>query len=275
MAARAEHALDLGIEKHALWRALALDGLLAVRIARAAGVREEVEARVLDHDRALEQLSQRAADLVDALAVEHELREAPVDVERALEAPVLGIDDPLQERGHQVDHLDVGGDRENRHVQPVGFGEHFGRQLAEVGVGPNHQAGAAAVCDPADEAHLRVAIVLDREPGREHEVAGSGLDLGRLHHPDPLDRAVEPFGARDELGVGEGAKPHRLADGGPGLGELGRGLLGHHLSVPAPRSAADSWHRRPEPRRGWREEERIAQMRDDAAPGPSTQASAP
>src|SRR5713226_7806162 len=97
----AEHALDLRIEEDALRRALALDGLLAVRIARAAGVREEVEARVLDHDRALEQLSQRAADLVDALAVEDELREAAVDVERALQAPVLGIDDALQQGGHQ------------------------------------------------------------------------------------------------------------------------------------------------------------------------------
>src|SRR5260370_4442784 len=42
-----------------------------------------------------------------------------------------------------------------------------------------------------------------------------------------------------------------------------------------PRSDAYPRHRRPEPRRGWRAEERIGQMRDAAAPGPSTQASAP
>src|SRR5260370_28715621 len=46
-------------------------------------------------------------------------------------------------------------------------------------------------------------------------------------------------------------------------------------SVPTPRSDAYPRHRRPEPKRGWRAEERIAQMRDDAPPGPSTQASAP
>src|SRR5207249_7704006 len=76
----AEHALDLGVEEDAMRRALAEDRLLAVWVGAAAGVGQEVEAGVLDHDRALQQLRQSAADLVHALAVEDELGEAAVDV---------------------------------------------------------------------------------------------------------------------------------------------------------------------------------------------------
>src|SRR5260370_21281757 len=93
-----EHALDLGMNQDALGRALPLNGLLAVRVARATGMREEVEARVLDHDCALEQLGQRATDLVDALAVEHQLPEAAVDVNGALQSPILPVAPSLHQR---------------------------------------------------------------------------------------------------------------------------------------------------------------------------------
>ncbi len=53
------------------------------------------------------------------------------------------------------------------------------------------------------------------------------------------------------------------------------GLFGRTSSVLELRSAAYSRDRRPESRRGWRKEERIQWMRDDSAPGPMTQASAP
>ncbi len=98
-------------------------------------------------------------------------------------------------------------------------------------MGPHHQTGASAIGDAAYEAYLSVGVVLDREPGREHEVARPRLHLGRLHHPDPLDRPVQPLGAGDQLGGRERTEPHRLADGGPRLGELLRRLLGRHSAL--------------------------------------------
>ena len=212
----AERALDLRVEQNALRRALAQDRLLAMRVGAPAGVREEMEARVLDHHRALEQLGQRAADLVDALAVEHELGEAPVDLDRALEAPVLGVDDPLEQRGHQVDELDFGPDREQGDVQAVRLAQHLRRQLADVGQGPHHETGTAGIGDPAHQADLGVGVVFDREAGGEDEVTSPGLHLGRLHQPDPLDRVVEALGAGHQLGAGQD-RAHRVTHGGPGL----------------------------------------------------------
>jgi len=65
-------------------------------------VGEEVEAGVLDRDRAFKQLGEGGADLLDALAVQDELGESAVDLQRTLEAPVLGVDDPLEEGSHEV-----------------------------------------------------------------------------------------------------------------------------------------------------------------------------
>jgi len=172
-----------------LRRSLPLDRLLAVRVAGAAGVGEEVEAGVLDDNGALEQLGEGGADLLDALAVQDQLSEAPVDVYRPLEAPVLGVDDPLQKGCHQVDHLDVLGDGEERDVQPVGLAQHLGGQLAHVGVRSDHEACAFGLGDPGDQADLTLGVVLDREAGGEDQVPGAWLDLGRLHGADPLDSA--------------------------------------------------------------------------------------
>src|SRR4051794_19538523 len=88
----AQHALNLWIEQHAMRCPLAKDRLFAVRVRAPAGVGEQMEARVLDDDGALEEVGQRAADLVDALAVEDELGEPAVDLDRPLEAPVLCVD---------------------------------------------------------------------------------------------------------------------------------------------------------------------------------------
>ena len=233
-----QHPLNLGVEQDSLRGALALDGLL-----------EQMEARVLDHDSALEQPGQRGADLLDALAVQHQLGETPVDVERALEAPVLGVDDPFQKRGHQVDELDVGSDREERNVQPVRLAHHLGRQLAEVRVGPHHKSRPIRICDSRDQPDLGLTIVLDRKAGREHEVARPRLDLGRLHRPHPLDRAVEAVGPGDQLDIRESAKAHRLANRRLGLGEIiGQDLTrGHDWSLVCGRRTSN-------PLRGlWRE----------------------
>ncbi len=196
----AQRALDLGIEQDALRCALAGDRLLAVRVGASAGVRQEVEACVLDHDRAVEQVGKSAANLIDALAVEDELGEAAVDIDRPLQPPVLGVDDPLEQRRHQVHELNVGRDREQRHLQAVGFGDHLRRKLPQVGQRTHDEAGAARVRDALDEADLRGDVVLDRKACGEHQVAGARLDLGRLHEADPLDLAVEAVRAGDELG---------------------------------------------------------------------------
>jgi hypothetical protein len=152
-----------------------------------------------------------------------------VDFDRALEPPVLSVDDPLEQRGHEVDELDVGGDRKEGHVQPVRLAHHLGRQLAEVGQGPNNKAGAPGIGDPADQADLGRDVVFDREPTREHEVARPRLNLGRLHEPHPLDWAIEPLGAGDELGVRQ-SRVHGVADGRAGLNLGFSGLLGRHGS---------------------------------------------
>ena len=89
-------------------------------------MRQQVEARVFHRDRAAEQLAQRPADLVDALAVQHQLGETAVDVHGALQAPVLGVDDPLEQRRHQVRPGDFLRDREQRQRVPVGLFRHLG-----------------------------------------------------------------------------------------------------------------------------------------------------
>src|ERR1700674_1240154 len=225
----AQHALDLWVEEHALGCALAEDGFLAMRIGAASGMGQKVEARVLYRYGALQEVGQRAADLVDALAVEDQLGEAPVDLDRALEPPVLGVDDPFQQRGHEVDQLHAGRDREQGDVEPIRLSEHLGRQLAQVGHGPHDESDASRIGDTADQADLRLRVVLDREAGGEHEVSRTRQDLGRLHQAHPLDGLVQAVGARDELGAGQD-RAHRVAHRRTGLNLGFRGLLGRHGS---------------------------------------------
>jgi len=225
----AQHALDLGVEQDALRGALPLDRFLTMGVAGAAGVGKQVEARVLDRDGALEQLGEGGADLLDALAVQDQLGEAAVDFHRSLEAPVLGVDDPLEEGRHQVDHLDVLRHREERDLQAIGLAQHFSRQLAHVWIGPDDQAGAFGVGDLGDQPDLTLGVVFDREAGGEDQVAGPGLDLGRLHGAHPLDRPVEAVGAGHQLGAGEVAEAHGLAHCRLGLGEgVGKDPAGGH-----------------------------------------------
>ena len=223
----AQHALDLRIEQDPLRRPLVLDGLFAVGISAPARMREQVEAGVLDDDSALQQLGQRAADLVHALAVEDQLGEAAVDLERLLQAPVLGVDDALEKWGHDVDELDVGGDGEQRHAEPLRLGQHLGRELFQVRKGLDDKTDASRIRDPADQTDLGRAVVLDREPGRQQQVARARLDVRCLHEPHPLDLAVETVLSRHQLGACERPVTHRVADGGPRLAQDLGGLLGH------------------------------------------------
>ncbi len=126
---------------------------------------------------------------------------------------MLGVDEALEKRGHEVDELDVRRDGEERHLEAVGLGEHLGGHLAEVGERADDETGAAFVGDAADEADLRVGVVLDRKAACEHQVARSRLDLGRLHEADPLDLAVEALRAGHEGGRDE-RRAHHLADCG-------------------------------------------------------------
>ena len=143
-----------------------LDGLLAVGISAAACMREQVEAGVLDDDSAFQQLGEGAADLVHPLAVEHQLGETAVDLERLLQPPMLGIDDPLEKRSHDVDELDVGGDGEQRYAKALRLGQHLGCELLQVRKRLDDQTDGSRIRDPADEADLGRAIVLDRESCR-------------------------------------------------------------------------------------------------------------
>jgi hypothetical protein len=140
---------------------------------------------------------------------------------------VLGVDDPLEQRRHQVDELDVGRDREQRDLEAVGLREHLRRDLAEVGQGPHHQSRASFVGDPADQSDLGVDVVFDGKAAGEHEVAGTRLDLGSLHQAHPFHLPVEAFRTRHELGRGE-HRAHDFAHRGAGLAGLRFDSPGSH-----------------------------------------------
>ena len=198
---------------------MAFDRLPAVLVdVRSAGVGQQVEGGVLDHHRAAEEVGQRLGDLVEALPVQDQLGEASVDRHRLLQARVLSVDDPLQQRLHEIHPGDLLAEREERQVEPVGrFGHALG-QLVEVHAELDHQPGAADLGDGGDQVHLSGRVVPDRVGGGEQQVAGPAFASGlrRFDHAHPLDAPVEAAAARDQLRFAEAALPHRLSHGGGG-----------------------------------------------------------
>ncbi len=213
----AQHALDAGVEEHPRRGAVAGDRLPPVLVdVRAAGVGEEVEGRVLDHDRAAEQFGQRPRDLIQALAVEDQLGETAMDRDRLLQPGVLGIDDPLQQRLHQVHPGDVLAEGEERQVEAVGLLRHPLRQSFDVHPELDDEARSADLGDRRHQLQLRGRVVADGVGGCQQQVAGPGPARGLrcLDDPDPLDSAVEAAGAGHQVGGGKAAEAHRLAHRG-------------------------------------------------------------
>jgi len=82
-------------------------------------------------NRALDQLAQRLDDRLEALAVESEVGELRVDLDRAAKLAVLGVDDPLQDRVHDLEVGDVRRDPDQRDLEFVRLAEACRRGYGE------------------------------------------------------------------------------------------------------------------------------------------------
>ena len=131
---------------------------------------------------------------------------------------------------------------------------------SKLSINPDPQA---LELGPAALYRVEVAGDIDRMLALVHQRPVGVLRKGNCRQSD-LDR---PLAAALHMPPGGVPRPFGMHV------EVGR--QSHRSSVLYRRSAAYSRHGRPEPRKGWRKEELQLQMRDDAAPGPLTQASAP
>ena len=211
-----QHPLDAGVVEHPRRCAVPGDRLPAVLVdVRPAGVGEQVEGGVLDHHRAAEEVRERLCDLVQALAVQDQLGEAAMDRHRLLQAGVLSVDDPLQERLHQVDPGDLLAEREEGQVEPVGGLRHPARELVDVHAELDHQPRATNLGDGGDQLQLGGGVIPNRVGGGQEQVARAALagGLRRFDDAHPLDPPVEAAAARDQLCFAEAALPHRLPHG--------------------------------------------------------------
>ena len=142
-----------------------------------------------------------------------------MDADRLLQPGVLGVDDALQERRHQVYPGDLLPEREERQRQPLSLlGHAFGQAVSEIGLGLDDEAGSAHAGESRDEVDLSRGIVANREAGRKQEVAGPCLArrVRRLDDADPFDPALQAGGAADQKCLVEAAQLHRLTHGGAG-----------------------------------------------------------
>ena len=120
-----------------------LQRLLPVAVGDAGDVvaGQKLEIRViLEGDRALHHIPQGAHDRLQALPVQRQLGELPVDVDRAAELDVLLVDDPLQDGAHDLQVGDVLGDGDQRDPVFLGLDHHLVRDLAQVALRLQHQA---------------------------------------------------------------------------------------------------------------------------------------
>src|SRR2546429_6077624 len=127
--------------------------------------------------------------------------------------------------------------------------------------------------DPGLQVDLEVLLLVVLDRAHEHLLAPH-LAAQVPRQSDPVVQRVLLGGDHDDRGFGvELAQLFRA-------GLSGDAVADDHVASRQARwadqaYAAYSRHRRPVPRKGWREEERIQRMRDDDPPGPLTQASAP
>ena len=102
---------------------------VAVGQARNDMAGQQPEVCILQRDRALDQLAQGPDDRIKPLAAERQVGELPVDLDRAPQIGVLGVDDPLEDRGHDLEVGHVLGDPNQGDAELVGLAEHAARDL--------------------------------------------------------------------------------------------------------------------------------------------------
>ena len=127
----AQHGLDGGRLLDLRWSAVLGEGLLPVFVRDAGDHvgRQQVEVDVFQRDRALDQLTQRLDDRLEALAVEGQVGELAVDLDGAPKLGILGVDDPFEDRVHDLEVRHIGRDTDERDAKLVGLADHVLRDL--------------------------------------------------------------------------------------------------------------------------------------------------
>ena len=141
------------------------------------------------------------------------MSELAVDLDRAPELDVLGVDDPLQNRGHdlQVGHFLRDPDQWDPVL--VSLADHLGRDLGQVPLGFDDQAGGADSSQVAHQVALSLPVVLDGEGDRKQQLAlREPADRVRgLEDLDPGDCPVQPARSSQDFPSPQSTQPHRLA----------------------------------------------------------------
>src|SRR5438067_10858931 len=211
-----EHALD-GRGLADLERgAVVSERLLPVLVGHTRGhvARQQAKAHVLQRDRALDQLTQRLDDRVEALAVQGEVGELPVDLDGAPELRVLGVDDPLQDWVHDLQVGDIRRDTDQGDFELVRLPDHVVWDLRQVAFRLDHQPGRADRGQVAHQVLLGRLIVLDGEGHRQQELTlGEPADrLWGFEHLHPGNGAVEAAGPGQHLAPPQSPQRHRFPD---------------------------------------------------------------
>ena len=218
--AAADHVLEHALDGRGLadleGRAVVGERLLPVLVGHARDhvARQQTKTDVLQRDRALDQLAKRLDDRVEALAVQGEVGELPVDLDGAPQLRVLSVDDPLQDRVHDLQVGDIRRDADQGDFELVRLPDHVVWDLRQVAFRLDHQPGRADRGQVAHQVLLGRLIVLDGEGHRQQELAlGEPADrLWGFEHLHPGDGAVEAAGPGQHLAPPQSPQRHRFPD---------------------------------------------------------------
>ena len=138
-----------------------------------------------------------------------------MDLDGTPQLRVLRVDDPLQDRVHDLEVGDVGRDPDQWDAELVGLAEHVGRDLGQVALGLDHQAGRLDGGQVAHQITLGRPVVLDGERHRQQQLAlGEPADgFGGFQDLHPGDGSVEAAGPGQHLSPPQSPQRHRFPDG--------------------------------------------------------------
>jgi len=189
--------------------------MLAVGQAGNDVARQQSPIGVLERDRALDQLAEGANDHVEPLPTERQVGELTVDLDRTPQVGILRVDDPLQDRGHDLQVRNVLRDTDQGNAKFIGLPQHVVGDLRQITLGLDDQARRPDRGQIAHQVSLCREVVFDGKRHRQQELAfGEPADRFRgFQHFDPGDRAVEAFGPRQHLSPLQSPQRHRFPDG--------------------------------------------------------------
>ena len=128
---------------------------------------QQPEAGVLERDRALDQLTERLHDGIEALAIEGQVGELAVDLDRMPELRVLGVDDPFEDGRHDLEVGDILRDPDQGDAELVRLPKHVLRNLGQIALGLDDQTGRSDRRQIAHQVPLSRAVVFDGERHRQ------------------------------------------------------------------------------------------------------------